>query len=56
MKELAAQYHSLLHKKTVHCKKDTGCLVIRAYTMGNDDSYMGGGIICKTENVYKVLV
>lgn len=28
MKELAAQYHSLLHKKTVHCKKDTGCLEI----------------------------
>ena len=40
MKELADEYHSLLHRKTVHCKKDTECRVSRAYTEGNEDNYV----------------
>jgi hypothetical protein len=39
MKELADEYHSLLHRKTVHCK-DMECLVSMTYTTGNEHNYM----------------
>jgi len=29
MKELADEYHRLLHRKTVRCKEDTECQVSR---------------------------
>jgi hypothetical protein len=57
MKELADEYHRLLHRKTARCKEDTECQVSRESRQLHDkELHMGGGILWEVGNVYKFLI